>query len=49
MTTIDTSEDSLHNNNDQGNLKDEITYVYENEVLIISICWKNDINSNHRG
>jgi len=38
MTIVDDIEDYLHNNNDCGNLKDEINYLYGKEFLMISVC-----------
>ena len=47
MTTMDHPKDYLHNNNDCVNLKDESTYLYGKEVLMIFVCWENGINNDH--
>jgi len=44
---MDHPKDYLHNNNDCVNLKDESTYLYGKEVLMIFVCWENGINNDH--
>jgi len=40
MTILDNLEDSFHNNNDHKNIKEEITYLYGKEVLMIFFVGK---------
>jgi len=49
MATANNPKDSRHNNNNHKNLKAKITSLYGNEVLMIFVCWKNDINNDHYG